>query len=248
MRHATGIASGVFTHLFFAITVPRLFLFLQDTHYRASEGAVAINVLLAAQFAVPHSLLLLPTVRKQLTRWIASEFYGLFFTVVTCSSLWLIFLFWRQSPLVLWEFRGNGRTIASACFLLSWPALVYSLSLTGLGWQTGWTPWLSWVRGKKSPTRYFEPRGAYRLLRHPVYLSFLGLIWFSPTMPLDRMILAAVWTAYIYYGSYLKDERLAFYLGESYRRYQTLVSGYPGFFWGPLAKRSPESRLIREVF
>jgi methanethiol S-methyltransferase len=117
-------------------------------------------------------------------------------------------------------------------------ALFYSLSLTGLGWQTGWTPWIHWLRGVAPPKRKFEPCGVYRMLRHPVYLSFLGLIWFTPTMTLDHAVLTAVWTTYIFYGSYLKDERLAFYLGDVYRHYQERVAGYPGVCWGPLGKRS----------
>jgi protein-S-isoprenylcysteine O-methyltransferase Ste14 len=70
----------------------------------------------------------------------------------------------------------------------------------------------------------------YRFLRHPIYLSFLGLIWFTPRMSLDHVLLTGVWTAYIFIGSYLKDERLAFYVGSPYREYQTRVPGYPLFF------------------
>ena len=44
----------------------------------------------------------------------------------------------------------------------------------------------------------FEPRGAYLWMRHPVYLSFLGLIWFTPYMTIDRAVLTALWTVYIF--------------------------------------------------
>ena len=56
-------------------------------------------------------------------------------------------------------------------------------------------------------------------------------------MSADRLLLAAVWTAYIFVGSYLKDQRLTYYLGDTYREYASRVAGYPGiFFFGPLAK------------
>jgi len=77
------------------------------------------------------------------------------------------------------------------------------------------------------PRREFRPRGAYHLLRHPVYLSFLGLIWFTPVLTLDHAILTGIWTTYIFVGSYLKDRRLVNYLGDDYRRYQAAVPGYP---------------------
>ncbi|MCA9028506.1 MAG: hypothetical protein KDA86_25070 [Planctomycetaceae bacterium] len=84
------------------------------------------------------------------------------------------------------------------------------------------------------PPRPFLEHGAYRWFRHPIYLSFLGLIWFTPRMTLDHALLTGWWTVYIFVGSYLKDERLAFYLGESYREYQRRVPGYPGMTFGPL--------------
>ena len=60
---------------------------------------------------------------------------------------------------------------------------------------------------------------------------------FTPTMTLDHAILTAVWTLYLAVGSYLKDERLAHYMGEEYRQYQQQVPGYPLAPWGPLGRR-----------
>jgi hypothetical protein len=83
--------------------------------------------------------------------------------------------------------------------------------------------------------------GAYRFLRHPIYLSFLGLIWFTPVVTLDRLVLLAVWTPYIFLGSWLKDQRLTFYLRDVYRDYMARVPGYLGMPFGPLA-RVPSTR------
>ena len=131
----------------------------------------------------------------------------------------------------LGEYRGRNGV------LLSWAGLFYSLYLSGLGYQTGFTPWWHWLRGRDLPNRDFRPRSLYLLLRHPVYLSFMGLIWFNPVMTVDRLLLAVVWSGYIIAGSYLKDERLAFFLGTAYRDYQEQVPGYPFMPLGPLARR-----------
>ena len=93
------------------------------------------------------------------------------------------------------------------------------------------------VAGSALAAAPVEPRGAYLWLRHPVYLSFLGLIWFTPTMTADHAVLTGIWTTYIFVGSCLKDRRLLFYLGDSYRNYQAAVAGYPGMPLGPLARR-----------
>ena len=56
-------------------------------------------------------------------------------------------------------------------------------------------------------------------------------------MTLDHAILTGFWTLYILFGSFLKDMRLEFYLGDVYRVYQQRVPGFPLMPFGPLARR-----------
>jgi uncharacterized membrane protein len=230
---------GWATHGLFLVAVYFLYRFLRGYDVPPPLGSasdLAVDVALALQFAVLHSWLLLPSVRAWLTRWIPSPGYGVFYCFATCLSLGLVIGAWRPCGNVVWNLTGFERTTVLLCFFAGWVALFYSLSLTGLGYQTGWTTWRLWMRGQPIPRRGFEPRGAYAVLRHPVYLSFLSLIWFTPVMTYDRAVLVAVWTVYIFIGSYLKDRRLLHYMGDAYRRYQARVPGYPGFVVGPLAR------------
>jgi len=88
----------------------------------------------------------------------------------------------------------------------------------------------------RTDARPFAAQGVSRFFRPPVYLSFLGLVWFVPVVTMDRAVLIAVWTVYIYVGSVFKDRRLLFYLGDEYREYQAEVPGYPGMPIGPLSR------------
>ncbi len=238
MPRLLGILFGIVTHVIFLTTVYYLFQFLHASADASatSTSALWIDALLALQFTIPHSLLLHPRIRSRLETKIGTAFYGLFFCVATCLQLALIFALWQTSPIVVWNLTGAAGAAMEAAFYGSWIALFYSLWLTGLGYQTGLTPWLYWLRGHKPPRRTFDPRGAYRLLRHPVYLSFLGLIWFHPLVTLDKLMLIAIWTPYVFVGSMLKDERLRFYLKDRYRDYQSQVAGYPGVWFGPLGR------------
>jgi protein-S-isoprenylcysteine O-methyltransferase Ste14 len=157
-----------------------------------------------------------------------------------------MFTYWRASQSVVWEAHGWIRLGVQTCFYLSWVALFVSLRISGFGYQTGWTQWLCWLRHQPLPRRPLSERGPYRWMRHPAYLSFLGLIWFTPRLTADHAALTAIWTAYIFLGSCLKDRRLVFYLGDAYREYARRVPGYPGMFWGPLAKW-PEAEPARNV-
>jgi protein-S-isoprenylcysteine O-methyltransferase Ste14 len=237
------ICFGLFAQALFLLTVCRLFPFLQGT----GRGLLAVwlaplpfrpglDLLLAAQFACLHSWLLLPRTRERLRQFIPGPQYGCFFCTATCLSLLLTIEGWHPSPQALWRLHGAGGTAVTVSFLLSWPALIYSLSLTGLGYQTGWTPWWAWLRRRPLARTWAEPGGLYRVFRHPIYLSFLALIWLTPAMTLDRAVLTAAWTVYIFVGSHLKDRRLVHYVGEPYRRYQARVPGYPLVPWGPLGR------------
>jgi hypothetical protein len=146
------------------------------------------------------------------------------------------------SPTVWWELTGPARALVRGAWYASWAGLFYSLWLSGFGYQTGGTPWWQWVRQRPQPPRPFHPRGAFLRMRHPAYLGFLGLVWCTPVMSPDRAILIASWTLYVLIGSWLKDERLAWYIGEPYRVYMSQVVGYPGISAGPLAKRPLEPR------
>jgi protein-S-isoprenylcysteine O-methyltransferase Ste14 len=237
MRRLLGIFFGVLTQALFIATVGMLFWFLEgDMHH--AHGSVWIDLLLATHFSVVHSLFLLPAVRERLERWIPKAFYGLCFCLSACSSLLLVILLWRTSDVVIWQATGIAAPAIRTVFVAGWFLLVYSLHLSGFGYQTGWTPWWYWFRRRPVPSRTFRPRGAYRIMRHPIYFCFLILIWAAPTITLDRAMLIAVWTVYILVGSYLKDQRLKNYLGVRYRAYQAQVPGYPGLVSGPLGRVS----------
>jgi len=247
VRRTFWVSFGAVNQLLFGLTILRLFVFLWGGDgFRAwlSPGIdraytwVWVDSLLAAQFAVLHSAMLWPSNRAWLNRQMPPELGGSFFCAASCVSLFVTMEFWRSSPTPIWHVEGATGWVVSSLFLVSWSALTYSLWLTGFGHQTGFSPWWAYVRKRPTPRRAFAPKGAYRLIRHPVYLSFLGLVWFNPLMTVDRMTLALLWTTHIFVGSYLKDRRLEKYIGEPYRQYQTRVPGYP-LFRGPLGRLSP---------
>ncbi len=238
IRRLAGIAFGFGNQVLFLITVWFLFWFMRDGAISDQHGHwIVRDCGLALFFAVSHSAMLFPASRKKLSRWISHAFYDSVFCVVTCLSLLLLFFGWRTSETVLWEASGWTEAVIRTGFYLAWGALFYSLALTGLGYQNGWTPFYYWLRKQTPPRREFKPRGAYKLIRHPVYLSFLGLVWLTPRMSLDHAALTAIWTAYILYGSFLKDRRLEFFIGKPYKQYQQQVPGYPLMPYGPLARR-----------
>jgi methanethiol S-methyltransferase len=249
MKRLFWIAFGGVTQLLFACIVPLLFLWL----YQGSGdplgigaagyvrtlpvgGAVVLDLALLVQFAIPHSVLMLPKVRNRVERFVPPELYGCVYALVAVGNILLCWWLWQPLPGVVYETTGLMTWLLLGLFLGSWVLLIYSISLTGLGWQTGLTPWLCYVRRVPMPRRKFVTDSLYGVLRHPIYLGFLGLIWWTPRMTSDHLLRAAVWGVYVFAGSVLKDRRLAFYIGERYRGYMAAVRGYPWMLWGPLGR------------
>src|SRR4051794_19182605 len=116
MRRAFGVFFGIITHVIFAITVWRLFGFLKDTSIAARPGTLWIDAALAVFFAVPHSILLLPAVRRRLEGLVPPSHYGCLFCLTTCLTLLLLMSQWRTSFVALWVLEGSASTGMQAGF------------------------------------------------------------------------------------------------------------------------------------
>lgn len=239
LQRAAGITFGIGTQVLFLVTVVYLFLFLRYGGTSLRQGWWWMDALLATGFAIPHSVLLAPPTQKWLRQWVPDGMLGCIHCCVTCVTLLIMFHYWGGSERVLWRATGIAEQVILGCFYLSWIALLYSLYWTGFGYQTGLTQWWYWFTETKPPRRPFVTGGPFRYMRHPVYMSFLGLIWFTPVMTWDHAILTGVWTVYIYAGSYFKDKRLLRFIGEEYYEYGTRISGLPWIGFGSLRKFQP---------
>jgi protein-S-isoprenylcysteine O-methyltransferase Ste14 len=65
--------------------------------------------------------------------------------------------------------------------------------------------------------------GPYRWVRHPLYFFGLLAIWLIPQMTVNRMVLALVFSLYLYVGTFFEERRLLREFGAEYRAYQRRV-------------------------
>ncbi len=66
-------------------------------------------------------------------------------------------------------------------------------------------------------------RGVYRWVRHPLYFFGLLLIWLTPQMTLNRLVLCLIFSLYLYVGTFFEEQRLVAEFGAAYRAYQRQV-------------------------
>ena len=171
--------------------------------------AVLINVLLIAIFGLQHSLMARPAFKRLITRWIPEPMERS--TYVLASNVVMGLLFWLWQPLggmvwlvesevvraAIWVFYGLGwlTVFVSTC-------LINHFDLFGLRQS-----WLYFRSRPNTPLPFTMP-GPYRLVRHPLYVGWLMVVWATPTMSIAHFMFAIAVTAYILVAIQLEERDL----------------------------------------
>jgi len=66
-------------------------------------------------------------------------------------------------------------------------------------------------------------RGLYGLVRHPMYLASLPVMWLAPAMTANRLTLYALISLYFFVGTFHEETLLIEEFGDDYREYQKRV-------------------------
>ena len=181
-----------------------------DSAPRHSLGlSLAIDLALLALFAVQHSGMARPAFKRWLTRFIPQPAERS--TYVLLSTLCLALLMWQWAPLggVIWNITNNwGAITVTAMYFASWALLLYATFLIDHFDLFGLSQVFYNLRGKAAPDLSFRTPVLYRLIRHPIYAGWLGIMWFTPTMTVTHLVFAAVSTAYIVVGIRLEEADL----------------------------------------
>jgi protein-S-isoprenylcysteine O-methyltransferase Ste14 len=78
---------------------------------------------------------------------------------------------------------------------------------------------ISQVLGRPESNR-LETTGLYGLVRHPLYLFGLIILWLSPNMSLNQLTVSVVLSAYLFLGALFEERRLVAEFGKPYEAYR----------------------------
>jgi methanethiol S-methyltransferase len=65
--------------------------------------------------------------------------------------------------------------------------------------------------------------GLYRFVRHPLYTFSLGILWLSPSMTVNSLIVYAALTIYILIGIIFEERKLLREFGQPYAAYKSIT-------------------------
>jgi methanethiol S-methyltransferase len=227
-RKSVFVTIGLFNVVFFHYSIMRLWFFLLNSSNRlildTPYWGWAINTVLIVFFSVPHSLLLNSNVKKSLLNFIPNKLYSTTYSIHACIAITLMDTFWVDSGISIFHLPRNLESIIFVLYTLSWLFMFWSMIATGLFRQSGIEEW--WKALRNENTKNPLPKnGPYKICRHPIYASFLGMIWFTPYMSIERLYLSLAWTIYILIGASLKERRLR--KNKDYQVYSQNVPAFP---------------------
>lgn len=181
-------------------------------------------------FAIFHSLLAGQNIkqffRQQFGERVYHGLYRLLYNMVATVSLLPVGLALVLQPgAVLWRVEGIGALGLLGIQAVGVIALLISLMQIDFGQFTGLSQLGAYLSGAPLPlpTEPLQTGGLYSLVRHPLYLFSLLVIWPSPIMTESLLAFNIAATLYFVVGSRLEEKRLVAIFGDTYLEYKRRV-------------------------
>lgn len=194
-----------------------------------SPGATAWwNTLVSFVFFAQHSVMVRRSVRARLAVIIPPRYDGAFYAITSGIALAAVAMLLQPAGKALFVLEGIPRLAVTTAALLAVAGFAWGVHALRTFDLLGLRPIRQHLRGDELPStglaaNHLVVRGPYRWVRHPLYSCVIVLLWANPVMSLDRLLLAAVWTTWIFVGALLEERDLISEFGEVYRQYRAQV-------------------------
>jgi len=186
--------------------------------------SLVVNALLLGLFAVQHSVMARQGFKRWWTRVVPASIERS--TYVLFSSLALLLLYWQWRPMPQPVWTAENPVVAAALdatSLFGWGLLVVSTFMLSHFELFGLSQVFARLFGRDLPAAKFHTPLLYRVVRHPIYLSFLLAFWATSAMTAGHLLFAIATTGYILIAIQLEERDLIGLFGDQYRRYRQNV-------------------------
>ena len=178
----------------------------------AMRDAIA-NVVLFTVFALHHSIMARTGARAWITRQLPPGLERSVYVWVASALFLAVCWMWQPLPGVIWKTRGPGLALYVA------QAFGVALTLAAARIVGVWE-----LAGVKQPdlTRpiEFKADGPFAIVRHPIYLGWVLMVFATPVMTTSRLLFAVTSTLYLIAAIPFEERSLLEAFPEKYGAYQ----------------------------
>ena len=178
----------------------------------AMRDAIA-NVVLFTVFALHHSIMARTGARAWITRQLPPGLERSVYVWVASALFLAVCWLWQPLPGVIWKTRGPGLALYVA------QAFGVALTLAAARIVGVWE-----LAGVKQPdlTRpiEFKADGPFAIVRHPIYLGWVLMVFATPVMTTSRLLFAVTSTLYLIAAIPFEERSLLEAFPEKYGAYQ----------------------------
>lgn len=193
-----------------------------DSGAAGSVGmALFVNLSLLGVFAIQHSVMARPGFKRSWIRIVGSRAERSVYVLASSIAMAALFALWQPLPAVIFDLDSPvARAGAQGLFALGIVTILYSTFLIDhfdlFGLRQSWLA----LRGIPYSPRPFATPGAYRHVRHPLYVGWFLFFWATPTMTVGHLLMALATTGYILIAIVFEERDLLVHFGADYREWR----------------------------
>jgi len=182
--------------------------------------ALSINLLLLAVFGVQHSVMARPSFKRLMARAVPDFANRSVFILASVCALALLIHGWQPLDAMLWQVEWRPLKLALlTSFVVGALMILWATVEIDHFHFFGVKQCLDASTGKPRGEPEFHANGLYGLVRHPIHLGMLMLLWSAPSMTAGRLLFASGMTVYLVIGLRLEQRDLVKTLGQVYCDY-----------------------------
>ena len=232
MNRLILVLYGVAAYVLFNLSFGYLLGFLQEIGVPKSinDGdvvspvyAIAVNAFLIFLFGFFHSLMARDAFKRWWTRFVPEAAERPTYVLQSAVFLLVAMLFWQPLPAVIWQLDGVAAVVARGIFVVGVVTLLISTFLIDhfelFGLKQVWHA----SRERDIPEPRFIQPFLYRVVRHPMQLGMVILLFATPLMTVGHLVFASLMSVYVLIGLYFEERSLLHQFGDEYRDYQARV-------------------------
>ena len=185
--------------------------------------ALLTNIALIAGFALQHSGMARPAFKRLLTRFVPQQVERSTYVLMSSLAVTAVMVLWQPMGGLVWQVdNAVAATAIRTVYFAGWGVMIIATCLIDHWDLFGVRQALAFCRGESYEPPTFRAPALYRVVRHPIYLGWLLVLWASPLMTMTHLVAAFGLTAYIVMGARLEERDLVREL-HCYRQYQRKV-------------------------